>query len=585
MSYSLKRLALYGDIEWSSYYFAEFVCNAAGLEVDTTLGYSAALVSQAALDGNVCVELQAFAGKPLFKSMLDDGDEPLLGPDVDTWRAALEACVCVGHAGEHQPLIFDEHRLYLQRFWYYEDVVARRIQSMLGDRDVVNADIEERLQALEGSNTAMDAEQTAATIAAASRQFVVISGGPGSGKTSTVIRILALLMSQDANYRVALAAPTGKAAARMMESIRQRLDQLPIDADLKAALPIESQTLHRLLRYRHGRFVYNEGHRLPVDCVIVDEASMIDLKLMYQLLTALPDNARLILLGDRDQLASVAAGNVLADITGQGARHDTRVRELAQATRLLGSNYRFGSDSAIGALARQVNRGDASGAIDGLRQGEPQLRWYDAAGDSVNRDALSWLLDRYQGIFQSETPAEALDVYEKTRLLCATNRGPLGIDAMNTGISAALLARNGLAVTERFAGLPIMITRNARELSLFNGDTGMLWLVDGELRAFFREADGGLRDLSINRLPVFKPAWAVTVHKSQGSEFDAVLLLLPGDGNAELLSRELLYTAITRARHHFLLQASTPVIKQVIGRLTQRHSGLATKLGWRQSLD
>ena len=585
MSHSLKRLALYGDIEWSSYYFAEFVCNTAGLEADSTLGYSAALVSQAALDGNVCVELSAFAGKPLFASSLEAANEPLLGPATEAWHAALESCDCVGQAGDYQPLILDDNRLYLQRFWHYENCVAQRIRSMLVDREAPISDIEQRLNQLMGSESAMDAAQTAATVAAASRQFVVISGGPGSGKTSTVIRILALLMSRDPEYRVALAAPTGKAAARMMESIRQRLDQLPIDADLKAALPVEAQTLHRLLRYRHGSFVYREEHRLPVDCVIVDEASMIDLKLMYQLLSALPDSARLILLGDRDQLASVAAGNVLADITGQGARHDTSVRELAQATRLLGSNYRFGSDSAIGALARQVNRGDASAAIDGLRDGEPELCWYDSAGEAINRDAFKWLLDRYQGIFESETPAEALDIYEKTRLLCATNRGPIGIDAMNAGISEALLARNGLAVAERFSGLPIMITRNARELSLFNGDTGILWSIDGELRACFRELDGSLRDLSINRLPVFKPAWAVTVHKSQGSEFDAVLLLLPGDSSNELLSRELLYTAITRARRSFSLQASRQVIQQMIGRLTQRHSGLATKLGWRQSLD
>jgi exodeoxyribonuclease V alpha subunit len=172
-------------------------------------------------------------------------------------------------------------------------------------------------------------------------------------------------------------------------------------------------------------------------------------------------------------------------------------------------------------------------------------------------------------------------VYENTRLLCAANRGPFGIEMMNKRVSESLLARNQLPDAELFAGLPIMITRNFQELGLFNGDTGILWSFDGELRACFRHVDGSIRDLSINRLPEFKPAWAITVHKSQGSEFDSVLMLLPADAQAELLSRELLYTAITRARQRFLLHGSGKVVSQAIDRLTRRHSGLSTKLGWR----
>jgi exodeoxyribonuclease V alpha subunit len=307
---------------------------------------------------------------------------------------------------------------------------------------------------------------------------------------------------------------------------------------------------------------------------------MIDLKLMYQLLSALPDHARLILLGDRDQLASVAAGNVLADITGHGQQRDTVDPELAQAIRLLGSNYRFGSDSAIGELARQVNLGDANAALALLETTDQGLHWYREDGERLHADALAWLLDCYQLIFDSDSPAQALQVYENTRLLCATNRGPFGIDALNSQVSEALLTRNRLPEAELFRGLPIMITRNFRELGLYNGDTGILWSFDGELRACFRQVDGSLRDLSINRLPEFKPAWAITVHKSQGSEFDSVLMLLPTDAQAEVLSRELLYTAITRARRSFLLHGSSKVVVQAIERLTQRHSGLAAKLGW-----
>jgi exodeoxyribonuclease V alpha subunit len=313
---------------------------------------------------------------------------------------------------------------------------------------------------------------------------------------------------------------------------------------------------------------------------------MIDLKLMYQLLAALPEHAQLILLGDRDQLASVAAGNVLGDITGHGQQPDSAKPALAQATRLLRSNYRFASDSAIAELAGRVNQGDAAAALDLLERGAPGLRWFNAAaGDEVQPDALAWLYDAYQPIFDSETPAQALDAYEKTRMLCATNHGPLGTLALNRMISNAMLARNQLATAELHSGLPIMITRNFRELGLFNGDTGILWSNADELRACFRNVDGSIRNLAVNRLPEFKPAWASTVHKSQGSEFDAVLLLLPADAQAEVLSRELLYTAITRARHHFLLHAPRPVAARAIDSITRRHSGLARKLGWRRALE
>ena len=582
MNSYLHRLARQGEIDWLSYYFAEFICSFDDSDIDSTLGQSAVMVSEASLAGNVCVDLSEFSNQPLFPAATLEGIAERQGPETGYWRSQLQTSKCVGGPGEHCPLILDDTRLYMNRFWYYEDFVATRIRTML-KRPATGDDtaIENGVAALFANTADMDIDQKQAVRYAADKPFIVVSGGPGSGKTSTVIRILALLLSQNPDYRIALAAPTGKAAARMMDSIQQRIDQLEIDQQVKAALPLEAKTLHRLLGYRHGGFSYNQEHRLPLDCVIVDEASMIDLKLMYQLLSALPEQARLILLGDRDQLASVAAGNVLADITGHGQQRDTTDPDLAQSIRLLRSNYRFGSDSAIGALARQVNLGDANGALALLETSGQGLHWYNADGERLQDDALAWLLDCYQRIFDSDTPAQALEVYESTRLLCATNRGPFGIDALNSRVSEALLVRNRLPVSELFSGLPIMITRNFRELGLYNGDTGMLWSFDGELRACFRQVDGSLRDLSINRLPEFKPAWAITVHKSQGSEFDSVLMLLPADAQAEVLSRELLYTAITRARQRFLLHGSSKVVVRAIDSLTRRHSGLAAKLGWR----
>jgi exodeoxyribonuclease V alpha subunit len=208
------------------------------------------------------------------------------------------------------------------------------------------------------------------------------------------------------------------------------------------------------------------------------------------------------------------------------------------------------------------------------------LHHYGEASDSIDTGALAWLYRAYQPIFDSDTPEQALGIYEATRVLCATNRGPLGVESLNRIISSALQAANHRVACERYSGLPIMITRNHHQLGLFNGDTGILWQSAAGLRAFFRDTDGGLRDFALNRLPEFAPAWTSTVHKSQGSEFDSVLLILPADPGSEVLSRELLYTAITRARRQFILHGSEAVVTAAIHRLTQRHSGLAQKLGW-----
>jgi len=585
MSSLLQRLACDGDISWLSYYFADFICSREGAAIDSLLAHSAALVSEANLAGNVCVELEHFGGRALFPGSRSDDPRMPHGLPPGKWCAALESCCCVGTGGQPAPLIVEADRLYLNRYWYYEHCVAQKILGMLA-RNTANdgARLEAGITALFYNQQDTDEDQANAVRAAANRVFSVISGGPGSGKTSTVIRILAILLAQNPDYRIALAAPTGKAAARMMDSIRQRLESLQIDGAIKAALPLEARTIHRLLGYRHQGFSYDASRRLPVDCVVIDEASMIDLKLMYQLLEALPDHAQLILLGDRDQLASVAAGNVLGDITGHGHRGSRGAQAIAAATSLLRSSYRFGHDSAIGELAQQVRLGEAANAIDLLRAAKPGLHWFaDAAlldDVQVDADALAWISDAYQPIFASDTAAQALDIYEQTRLLCATNSGPLGVDTLNARLSTLLLARNHRPQTELFAGLPIMITRNFLELGLFNGDVGMLWSFASELRACFRGADGAIRDFAINRLPEFRPAWASTVHKSQGSEFDSVLLLLPADAQAEVLTRELVYTGITRARREFLLQAPAAVLTQAISRLTRRHSGLASKLGW-----
>ncbi len=579
MTASLYNLARHGDISWLSYYFAVFVASQDHSPVDELPGLSAALVSEANLSGNVCIELGHFSGKPLFRSARLDEEEMPRGVDVSTWRERLDASACVGAPQQRALLTLDGGRLYLNRFWYYEDFAAAKIRSMLaGGKHGNPTSIQPLVDAMFSDAAQADPDQKKAVLKATTYPFSIISGGPGSGKTSTVVRILALLLSLDPGCRIALAAPTGKAAARMIDSIRGRIDQLDVDNAIKEAIPGEARTIHRLLRYRHHGFDYNEQNPLPFDCVVIDEASMIDLKLMYHLLAALPSDTRLILLGDRDQLASVAAGNVLGDITGHGLVGGGAL--VTDSIALLGSNYRFGRGSAIGQLAQLVNQGKNGPTLDLLRQNDHGLTWYESSHENLDAAALGWLSDAFQPVFNSDSPAAALAVFESVRILTCTNLGPLGAEAMNRLISSEMLARNNLPPSETFSGLPIMITRNRHELGLFNGDTGILWQFEAGLRACFRNSDGGIRELSLYRLPDFTPAWASTVHKSQGSEFDSVLLVMPADPDSETLSRELLYTAITRSRLRFSLHGSAAAANAAIKRITRRHSGLAQKLGW-----
>jgi exodeoxyribonuclease V alpha subunit len=581
MSSLLHKLAGNGDISWLSYYFAEFIANQAQSDIDDLLGLSAALVSEANQNGNVCIELAGLNKRPLFVSTYIAASKIPCGIDSASWRSQLRTSTCVGGPNDSAPLTLDGERLYLNRYWNYENRVADKICAMLEIGDELDSEqISKQVERVFADSNAVDEDQKFAVATAAQKHFSVVSGGPGSGKTSTVIRILSVLTALDPNIRIALVAPTGKAAARLMASINQRTEQIDIDPASRAALPTTASTIHRLLGYRRHGYHYHEQHQLALDCVVVDEASMIDLQLMYHLLTALPPTARLILLGDRDQLASVAAGNVLGDITGHGYAVDLDSATVAASIALLRNNYRFDRDSAIGELAAHVNQGQVKAALDLLHQGDRGLRWYTGSDDQIHADALAWLYAAYEPLFDCDSADEALEVYEKTRLLCATNQGPFGVEWLNRTISKTMLARNNLAETYLFHGLPILIKRNHHELGLFNGDSGILWRYPGGLRACFRDSAGDIRDLAVNRLPDFAPAWASTVHKSQGSEFDSVFLILPSDPGSEALSRELLYTAITRARQQFTLHAPESVVISSIESLTQRHSGLARKLGW-----
>lgn len=590
------------------HHFADFI-----VRLDSSpcqeLWLAAALASAATGHGHVCLDLATAAEGEVQPSR--PALHPLRTPPARQWRAAVAACTTVGRPGDYTPLVLDDSdRLYLHRSWDHErsaaDSLLSRCAPVPVDETLLRAGLDRYFPP---KAEAPDWQRVAATVSL-TRRFTVISGGPGTGKTATVARILALLLEQAGEHglAVALAAPTGKAALRLRHSITRATEQLGLEAPLRERMPDQVLTIHRLLGAISGRgsFRHDRANPLPCDLLVVDEVSMVDLPLMARLLEALSPDCRLILLGDRDQLASVEAGAVLADICNHGAPHPFSAGFRRQVEGLCGplpgetaptadppsplsdsvvhlkTSYRFGADSGIGILSRLINAGQGAASLDLLQSGRcGDLAWQplpDAAGFAA---AFSNAVRRgYDSYSDAVTPQAALEALERFRVLSPHRAGPWGVDDLNRLAEAALGLR-------RAEGLPwcrlqaLMVTTNNYELGLFNGDTAVV-LDDpesGRLAAFFPapEEEGSLRRLSPLRLPPWEPALALTVHKSQGSEFDHVLLVLP-DRMSETLSRELIYTAVTRARRRVEIWGSAEVLRAAVERRMERSSGLRDRL-------
>ncbi len=563
--------------------FSELACQFAGFisrqqtPENSLVSLTAGLLSEAVSDGHVCLNLAEQQSWPaeIMQQL----------PDAPSWQQQLSDSAVVGQPGEFAPLIMTaDGRLYLNRYWQDEQQVATAIRQRAkslkpaSDNTMLQAFFAGWQQSVPGVDW-----QKVAVLSALSQQFTVISGGPGTGKTTVVLKILQAFQALQPDLSIALAAPTGKAAARLQSVVSD------------AALPIAAKTLHRLLgisqRHLNGRF--NADNPLPLDVLIVDEASMIDISLMALLLKALPVNALLILLGDADQLASVESGAVLAslcadtptfsaDFAGQAqqlAQLDLPVSDqstvLENALVKLQHSYRFAADSHIGQLATAVRIGDAATAMNLLQDTQSVLITPD------NQQLEQTLTNGYQSFISAverDLPApEVLAAFEQFRLLCATRQGPHSVAAVNH-LMQQLLAKRGWRSGQPFyPGRPIMVTQNHYRLNLFNGDTGVILRhADGSLQACFMFA-GELRWVPLSRLPTHETVFAMTVHKSQGSEFDAVSILLPAD-ISPILNRQLLYTAITRARKSLNILATENVLRHTIRTNHQRESGLKDQL-------
>ncbi|GKX43444.1 RecBCD enzyme subunit RecD [Pectobacterium carotovorum subsp. carotovorum] len=585
-------------------------------ETQPDLLLAAACLSAHSGAGHVCLPLENLQAQTLF-----DGREPelaqqlLAGTGLNTvaaWQPRLLASDAVSDGSKSTPLVLQGEKLYLQRSWQSEGRVARFIAS---ERDTIPVDEPAIRAVLDRLFPDTDEEinwQKVAAAVALTRRIAVISGGPGTGKTTTVAKLLAALIELNTGdaLRIQLAAPTGKAAARLTESLGQALHRLVVDPRLREAFPQEATTLHRLLgavtdsqRLRH-----HQDNPLHLDVLIVDEASMVDLPMMANVIAALPPHARIIFLGDRDQLASVEAGAVLGDICrfAEAGYSRARAQQLQRLTGcsldengpegpstvsdsicLLRRSYRFDPHSGIGQLALAVNGGDDA-RVRAVLNGEfADITCSPLTEAEEYQAMLARCVEGYRDYLQlvvaGATPDAVLLAFQRYRQLCALREGPFGVAGLNQRIEqalhqAGLIKRSRNPLNRWYPGRPVMIERNDAALGLFNGDIGIAMIGEsGELRVFFPLPNGETKDVTPSRLPPHDTAYAMTVHKSQGSEFDHTALVLPNH-YLPVLTRELVYTAITRARQRLSLYTDVRILCRAVKTPTQRYSGLGERI-------
>lgn len=570
---------------------------------------AAALTSSQTRAGHICLDLSQLEDAGFLRENFGNDVHNLKIPSVEAMTSMLGKWSVVGQPGAFKPLILDDmNRLYLNRYWAYQNKLATFIN--LRTQNVIEPGSVESLREILNKyfSPAPGEEidwQKIAAITATLKTFCVITGGPGTGKTHTVAKLLAVLLEQsgDLALKILLAAPTGKAAMRLQDSIRNVLLELDCGEEIKSAIPEEAYTIHRLLgTIRHSPyFRRHEKNRLDVDIMVIDEASMVDVALMSKLVEALPADAKLILLGDNNQLASVEAGAVLADICDTGRPHDYSREFITRLESVYGDglavqsadnhavalqdcivdlkkSYRFEEQRGIGALSRAVLAGDGLQALNLLKEAEhPEIEWHDL----TKENAFGTLKNYFDSLITSSSLDEALSGFDKVRILCAVRQGPQGVETLNHQINQYVRRKIRARMNkEWYPNQPILVTQNDYNLGLYNGDLGIIspdTESNDELKVHFRQPDGSIRKIRPFRLPEHETAYALTVHKSQGSEFERVILLLP-NSDTPILTRELIYTGITRATKKVEIWGYEDIFCAAVSRVIKRRSGLRDAL-------
>lgn len=560
------------------------------------------LLSKKLAEGSVCIDLNKINWEKLKEEDNGLSNFRLVAPED------LKKNKFVSSGETKKPLILSNDRLYLQRYYHYETSILNRIKAMIETEDEPNSaelldTIKDEIPKLFDKKPENQTDwQAVAAISAVINRFSIITGGPGTGKTTTVAKLLSLLLKINPEMKIALAAPTGKAAARMAESLKESIkNSNDLSENIKQKIDeIIPSTIHRLLGTQKDSiyFRHNAENQLSHDLIIIDESSMIDIALFSKLLDAVRPDSRLILLGDKDQLASVEAGSLFgdlcqyadelnffskerADLINRFLNHSEngisadRISEsshpLFQHIIELKHSYRFSAEEGIGKLSYAILSHHEDKISDFYDNSDPRVQMDENYSDAVFNE----IADLYKEFINEEDPKEALKKFNRVRILCAVREGEEGVYSLNRKVEQWLQSKNLITLNSEFyVNRPLMVTSNNYELGLFNGDIGIVREINGEKRVFFESGETDMKSVLPAFLESVETVFAMTIHKSQGSEFDEVLTVLPKDSESKILTRELLYTAVTRAREKVSVWGSRDTVLNCVERRVERSSGI-----------
>lgn len=556
------------DIEIAEWIRSDF--GSAGSHWNDLLGLAAACINKAVRDGHTCLDISQ---PPAFLQNLAG----ITWPDAGTWAEALKPFLANPDQPDPHPIVYEPpHHAFLQTFWKAENDLVNRFR---GEASLPFQPQEPNIP--DWITTLPSQGQRDAIQAPFSHPIVILNGGPGTGKTWTILRSIRAILERDPDAVIRIAAPTGKAVARVTESIRNGLPSLQVDPALMERIPTEASTIHRLVHELES----TEPDRnwipgLPslIDWLILDEASMIDLKLIHHLLSLLPPHCKLMLVGDVHQLSSVQPGAVFADIHAAVSMTPASYGRPVSIT--LRDTFRYGSDSPLHQLCEAIRSGDVQGILDTLEKPDPSIQWIPpSAPGSKSSSALdTWMEEHILPYALAHTPDEAIRRLDHALCIAATHEGPFGVRNLNARISRKIRETTSAGT----AWEPVMITRNTPDMSLYNGDMGVRRLqlpfsFEPNANCWFPAYPDGLRAIPSSRIPDTISAHAITIHKSQGSEADHVCVLLP-DAPSPLLTRELLYTAASRAKKTLMLIATPEALQSASLNPTSRHTRLFDRL-------